>query len=142
MFALILLLCDIKAQTITNMSFIIIKSRFSDHQSSWGNTLVSWIYLTDGKSETFLRHCEENKQKMTWITWFELIWELLIQTNCDYTLHAHTRGIPIVVALTVVNHTLSSVGEAETDREVKSESVKMVVWNNNGIIIMEDNDTL
>lgn len=52
--------------------------------------------------------------------------ELLSQTECDYALHPHTRGIPILVAV-IVNHTLSSVGEAETDREIKTEGIKMAV---------------
>lgn len=33
------------------------------------------------------------------------------------------RGIPIVVAV-MMNHTMSSVGEAETVREIKSDSIK------------------
>lgn len=55
------------------------------------------------------------------------MWELWSQAKCDHILHAHTRGIPILVAV-MVNHTMSSVGVAETDREIKSESVKMAVY--------------
>lgn len=51
----------------------------------------------------------------------------VIPEKCDDALHPHTRGIPILVAV-IVNHTLSSVGEAETDREIKTESVKRTVF--------------
>ncbi len=64
---------------------------------------------------------------MAQMTWIELACELISQTKCYYTLHPHTRGIPILVAV-MVNHTLSSVGEAETDTQIKTESVKMAVY--------------
>lgn len=48
------------------------------------------------------------------------------------------RGIPIVVAV-MMNHTMSSVGEAETVREKKSDSIKK---KKPVYYITVDNDTL